>query len=236
MTIYLTIDTSAAITVGLAQWDLGVVRELAVESSPHKRHHAELLAPMVRSVLDIAGISAPDAVIVGTGPGAFTGLRAGLVTARTLARAWNVELYGLSSLDIMALGALDQGAQIIVPMIDARRKEVFAARMHALGADDVEIVQGPSIYKPDEVAQMIAAQPGVVAVSEADLYPSVGVHRVEVGFAPAVMARLVQSRIARIQAGENLTLDTEPQYLRRPDVHEAGHSQPAAEGNPYAAN
>ncbi|QRV01800.1 tRNA (adenosine(37)-N6)-threonylcarbamoyltransferase complex dimerization subunit type 1 TsaB [Arcanobacterium phocisimile] len=236
MTTYLTIDTSAAITVGVAQWELGVVRQLAVESSPEKRHHAELLAPMVRSVLERAGISAPDAVIAGTGPGAFTGLRAGLVTARTLARAWNVDLYGLSSLDIMALAAVDQGAEEIVAMIDARRKEVFTARMRAMGADDVELIQAPDIAQPDELAELLERQPAVVAVAEEDLYPRVGPHRVVVDFAPTVMVRLVQSRLGRIDAGESLSLDTEPQYLRRPDVHGGAHAQPAAQGNPYTGN
>ncbi|QJC22263.1 tRNA (adenosine(37)-N6)-threonylcarbamoyltransferase complex dimerization subunit type 1 TsaB [Arcanobacterium buesumense] len=237
MTTYLTLDTSAAVNVGVARWQLGVVHQLAFESSPEKRHHAELLAPMVRTVLDATAISQPDAIVVGTGPGAFTGLRAGLVTARVLARTWNIPLYGLSSLDIMALAAaVDAGGQEIVSMIDARRREVFSARFRALGGDDVVQLTEPNIYKPDVLAQDLVNQPAVLAVGEPELYPQVGVSRSVVGFTPDVMVRLVQSRLARIEAGEDISLDTEPQYLRRPDVHGGAHAQPQAQGNPYTGN
>ncbi|WP_216381345.1 tRNA (adenosine(37)-N6)-threonylcarbamoyltransferase complex dimerization subunit type 1 TsaB [Arcanobacterium phocae] len=236
MTTYLTIDTSATVNVGVADWQLGVASPLAFESSSEKRHHAELLAPMVRSVLATAQIEQPDAIIVGTGPGAFTGLRAGLVTARVLARAWNVPMYGLSSLDIMALSAVDQGAQAILSMIDARRKEVFVASFRAMGGDDVEVLTAPDIRKPDELVDELGKNRAMVAVAEPELYSHVGNERVNVSFEPTVMVRLLHSRMARIEAGESLSLDTEPQYLRRPDVHGGAHAQPAAKGNPYSAN
>lgn len=236
MTTYLTIDTSASVAVGVADWTLGEVRQLSWATSPEKRHHAELLAPMVRDALAEAGVEAPDAVIVGTGPGAFTGLRAGLVTARVLARAWDVPLYGVSSLDVMALAAVDAGAEEIVAMIDARRKEAFAQRFRALGGDDVMARNAADIWKPADLAAACEDTPAVVAVSETDLYPEVGAERCTVAFDPCVMVRLVQSRLARVDAGEDVDLGTEPQYLRRPDVHGGAHAQPHAEGNPYAAS
>lgn len=174
---------------------------------------------MVRDALAEAGVEAPDAVIVGTGPGAFTGLRAGLVTARVLARAWDVPLYGVSSLDVMALAAVDAGAEEIVAMIDARRKEAFVQRFRALGGDDVMARDAADIWKPADLAAACEDAPAVVAVSETDLYPEVGAERCTVAFDPCVMVRLVQSRLARVDAGEDVDLGTEPQYLRRPDVH-----------------
>lgn len=233
MTTYLTIDTSAGIVVGVARDNVGDVVELAQTTETNTRRHAENLAPMIEGVFAEAGISAPDAIIVGTGPGAFTGLRAGLVTARTLGHAWNVPVYGLSSLEVLALAAVDAGANAIVALIDARRREVFALRARAMGADDVEILTETEVAAPADVAEQLRRDPAVVVAASAELYPELGEERVTALQTPAVMTRLYLSRQSRIDAGETISLDTEPQYLRRPDVHGGAHAQPAATSNPY---
>ncbi len=237
--IFLTIDVAHTVMVGVSSADFGQVEELAVRYSADARHHVEGLAPMIQEVLAEAGqkiardVLRPDAVIVGTGPAAFTGLRAGLVTARALAAAWGVEVYGLSSLEVLALAAADQGANVVVPIIDARRKEVYALRARAMGADDVEVLSDPAVLKPADLAQILVDDPAVVATIEAGLYDQHFVSALLVSPTPVVMTRLLLSRLARQEAGEEIELSTEPQYLRRPDVHSGAQAQAPATGNPY---
>ena len=122
----LALDTSAAVAVALTD-DAGAV--LAERSDPQQRHHAELLTPMIATVLADAGVDRREltSVVVGTGPAPFTGLRVGLVTARTLALALGIPAHGVPSLDAVALRAsrvLPAGTDVLVAT-DARRREVY---------------------------------------------------------------------------------------------------------------
>ena len=233
--IYLTIDTSAGISVGVCETELGDVRVLEERSTSDPRHHAEFLTPYVKEALAAAGVERPDAVIVGTGPAAFTGLRAGLVTGRTLATVWDVPIYGLSSLEVLALAGIDAGANIVVPIIDARRKEVYSLRARVMGPDDLEVLEEAQVAAPADVAREVQDQEAVVVTNDAnpDLYADVFTELESVHVSPALMVRLLNSRLARREAGEQVDLGTEPQYLRRPDVHAGAHAQPQAQGNPY---
>lgn len=238
MTVYLTIDTSAGIEIGVVSESAGVVKVLAFLASPDTRHHAENLTPMVKEALSAADISRADAIIAGRGPAAFTGLRAGLVTARTLAAVWGVPLYGLSSLEVLALAGADAGVNIAVPVIDACRKEVYALRARAMGPDDLEILSEAEVIAPALLAQKLDDAPAVIVKHSGDenLYPDLGHEEQIVTVSPDVWVRLLLSRQSRCDAGEDLDLSTEPLYLRRPDVHAQAHAQPRAQGNPYGYN
>ncbi|MCI5825757.1 MAG: tRNA (adenosine(37)-N6)-threonylcarbamoyltransferase complex dimerization subunit type 1 TsaB [Arcanobacterium sp.] len=239
METYLTIDTAAGITIGVVSEHLGDVEVLACEHSGDTRHHAENLTPMVRSALATAQIQIPDAVVAGTGPAAFTGLRAGLVTARTLAAVWNVPIYGLSSLELVARAGMDAGANVAVALLDARRKEVYALRARVMGPDDLEVLEPARVLAPAVLAAELTHDPAVVVKHESDseLYADIFPESLTVEVSPAVAVRLLLSRQARAAAGEvgeAVELGTEPQYLRRPDVHAGAKAQPHAQGNPYA--
>ena len=163
------------------------------------------------------GGNRPDMIVAGTGPAAFTGLRAGLVTARALSRAWGVPLYGVSSLEALALGGAMRGLDDILAVIDARRRELFVLRARRLGPDDVAVVSGPEIAAR---ADLPARPETAIVTPNPNLCPELeGAMALECR--PEYLARRALALLARKEAGEAVRLDTEPQYLRRPDVHGA---------------
>ena len=100
----LSLDSSSIASVALSR-DGEVLREFATSDT---RSHAEALAPAVRDLMSAQGVTGAelDALLVGTGPGPFTGLRAGLATARSLGFAWDLPVHGLCSLDAVALSLI----------------------------------------------------------------------------------------------------------------------------------
>ena len=127
----LLIETSTAqLSVALAED--GVV--VASRMSDEPRMQASLTAPYIKEVLDGKGLSVKDldAVCVGKGPGSYTGLRVGVSTAKGLCFGAGVPLLSAGTLDVLVseahrLGAVPEGCRYIVPMVDARRMEVYAA-------------------------------------------------------------------------------------------------------------
>lgn len=91
--------------------------------------HSETLLPMIKSMLDIAGLDKHtiDAIAVSAGPGSFTGLRIGAATAKGLALALNIPVISVSSLQAMAYGLCGVSDAVICPIMDARREQVYSA-------------------------------------------------------------------------------------------------------------
>ena len=194
----LALDTSSAIAVAVvsAAGDM-----LAARSVYAPRGHAEHLAALIAEALEESGATgAVERVVVGTGPAPFTGLRVGLMTARTLATVWGVPVDGVCSLD--GLGAAVPGEATVVA--DARRREVYWATYR----DGVRVA-GPQVSAPGDVPVI-----GTVIGRGALLYPDVFPGAVEGDPDPAWLARCADRLRA---AGE--PMPTEPLYLRRPDVH-----------------
>ena len=219
----LALDTSAAVAVALVGDDGA---PLASRSVLEHRRHAELLAPMITDVLADArvNLSAVTAVVAGTGPAPFTGLRVGLVTARALALVIGVPVHGVCSLDAIAAQALRDlalavGSEVLV-VTDARRREVYWARYRVTGVGSVRVVElcaGPEVATAAAVAAE-RAEGAVVVGRGATLYP------VDLPICtgapldpdPVELAHLALDRLAISPPGTRLP--TEPLYLRRPDA------------------
>lgn len=205
----LTVDTATpTVVVGVVEVTGPAPVTLAQRVVDDHRRHAEVLTTLMAEVLAEAGRTGADldAVVVGCGPGPFTGLRVGMATASAYADALSIPVFGVCSLD--AIAAADaEGAGVdgeVLVVTDARRREVYWAR-YSCGVR----VAGPDVCAPDAVpvgaATWVAGTPGFtdrygLAVSAATV-PT-----------PAALAA-----VARLDAPpEALT----PLYLRRPDAVE----------------
>ncbi|MDO5729820.1 MAG: tRNA (adenosine(37)-N6)-threonylcarbamoyltransferase complex dimerization subunit type 1 TsaB [Actinomycetaceae bacterium] len=215
----LCIDTSVGANVAVVT-DEGVYA--VREANP--RAHAERLAVLIERALTEAGLSPHagtaglDQVIVGTGPATFTGLRAGLITARVIATVAGVPLRGIPSLDILARNYLDGLApdDEVVVVTDARRKEVYWARYRPLGPNDVECVEGPHVATPDSVANRFRDDELIFAGPACQLYPdALPTSQSTMDVQVDIASRIVRARL--LSGGTEFS--TEPLYLRRPDIH-----------------
>ena len=184
--------------------------------SAPRAHSAELM-PAVTACLERSGLaySQLDAIAVGVGPGAFTGLRIGVATARALSHGAGVQLRPVSSLAALAAG-IEDGARL--PLIDARRGELFAA----LYEDGVERLK-PFAAAPEAVAERVretglnplAAGDGSLRFS--DVLQAAGV-RIAAAGSPAHVVRGLS--ICRAAADSPATPPEAvlPEYLRLPDA------------------
>ncbi|GAB1813866.1 tRNA (adenosine(37)-N6)-threonylcarbamoyltransferase complex dimerization subunit type 1 TsaB [Mycobacterium sp. MUNTM1] len=149
MSVVLALDTATpAVTAGLVRRDdLSV---LAARVTVDPRAHAERLTPNVVAALGDTGLTMADldAVVVGCGPGPFTGLRAGMATAAAYGHALGIPVHGVCSLD--AIGVRTTGDTLVVT--DARRREVYWARYR----DGVR-THGPAVSAPADVDPDTAA-------------------------------------------------------------------------------
>jgi tRNA threonylcarbamoyl adenosine modification protein YeaZ len=197
--LVLAIDTATpAVTAGVVRRDDATVLGQRVTVDP--RAHAERLTPNVLGALADAGVAMADleGVVVGCGPGPFTGLRVGMASAAAFGHALGVPVHGVCSLD--AVGVDTTGDVLVVT--DARRREVYWARY----ADGVR-VEGPAVNAPADVpvgARAVAGSPDHAALFDlpklAPVYPT-----------PAGLVRVVADWSAPPAPLTAL-------YLRRPDA------------------
>ncbi len=197
MSLVLAIDTATDVRAGVARDG----RVAASDVVADRRAHAEQLLPLVQRVLATAGATPRDltGIVVGVGPGPFTGLRVGVAAALTLGEVLGIGVRGVCSLDVIALdwaGRADVPDSFVVAA-DARRKEVYWARYDGAGVR----VDGPFVTAPDAVPDLPLAGPGAPLTGRECSGPD----SLDAGLMAA--------------AGEHLAdAGVEPLYLRRPDA------------------
>jgi tRNA threonylcarbamoyl adenosine modification protein YeaZ len=199
--LVLALDTATPmLVVGVARWAPGQdIEVLAERAVPSGNRHAELLTPTVRSVLADAGVPMADldAVVTGLGPGPYTGLRVGVVSAAALGDACGLPVVGVCTHD-----AIGSGARTVVT--DARRKEVYWAAYSADGSR----IEGPDVVRPENLHR-----PGPLVGDPAFA------ERLGDGVTPAEVtaAGLVRAAAAQL-ADPSSAVPLIPLYLRRPDA------------------
>ena len=228
--LLLAIDTSTtAITVGLHDGASVVAEATTLDA----RAHAEHLAPGIRTALASVDAAPEDVtdIVVGIGPGPFTGLRVGIVTGRTFAFALGLPVRGLTSLDALAHEAWLGGRRgDLLVATDARRKEVYAAA-YALGDDGAVRAADPVVARAADLPPGLRA--GSAAGRGPSLYPEAlphGVGPLDVSggaLADLAVRRLVGTGdpepvhaadgLQWVDAGHGFD-GLEPLYLRRPDA------------------
>ncbi|MEV4638228.1 tRNA (adenosine(37)-N6)-threonylcarbamoyltransferase complex dimerization subunit type 1 TsaB [Actinoplanes sp. NPDC049548] len=214
--LVLALDTSTpAVTAALAEVTDRRLTGLGERRVVDPRAHGELLAPQVRLLLADAGARPTDlgAIVAGTGPGPFTGLRVGLVTAASMGQALGIPAYGTCSLD--ALGRAAGPGRVLVAT-DARRREVYFATYL-----DGKRVTDPDVAKPADVRVDAHRAVGEGAVKYSDVFGLPIDDRVVHPPGEALIA-LALDKIRAGAPGDPLT----PLYLRRPDAVAPGERKP----------
>jgi tRNA threonylcarbamoyl adenosine modification protein YeaZ len=227
--LVLALDTSsAAVTAAVVEVTAGAIRALAERVQVNARGHGEFLAPGIAACLDQVEVTPHDlgAIAAGLGPGPYTGLRVGLVTAAVLGEALGIPTYGVCSLDAIAGSyAPDSGGgdapddpdpagtgpapadRPLLVATDARRKEVYWAR-YVRGVR----VEGPAVSRPAD----LPAGSGAMTGAGARLYAGIlAVPLLDRDYPSATaLVRCAAGRIRDGAPSETLT----PLYLRRPDA------------------
>lgn len=206
--LLLGFDTATpAVTVAVSDGE----RVLAAHRTVDARRHGELLAPAIERVLADAQVSVRDldAVAVGVGPGPYTGLRVGVVTALAMGDALGLDVHGVCTLDVIAAQARD--GEPLTVVTDARRREVFWASYDAQG----QRIAGPAVSRPAAVAATVS---GRIVGAGAALYTDAFGHVSGPDYPDA--GALCSLVAARLSGAPGELLAPRPIYLRRPDTTE----------------
>lgn len=229
--LVIALDTSTpAVTAGLVALEDGGPRSLAERVTVNPRAHGELLTPQLLEVLAATGhhLTEVEAIVVGAGPGPFTGLRVGMVTAAALGHASGTRVHPVCSLD--AIAAQAPGDDALLVATDARRKEVYWAAYGAHRPDGARArLTDPHVERPENLPSLLEGLDLRGAAGE--MAPR---HREVFGLEPVEPSYPTPLGLVAV-AGAELRSGADPQplaplYLRRPDAGTPGPPKPVSAG------
>lgn len=222
MPAILAVETST-LTASVAVLLDGVV---AIERESGVNSHSELLLPLIDECLHASDLKLADlrTIAVGAGPGSFTGLRIGMATVKGLCFAANIPLTPVSSLAALALDCHDHNGNegtLLVPVLDARRKEVYAGFYQY--QEGVLAARGQEqVIPPGALAKLVAEQSastivlcGDGAFKYQDEFRELGKLDLETRQTPSAAAI---ARLAQHLAPSDLLASAAPSYLRLPEA------------------
>ncbi len=211
--LILAFDASTFVVTVAVAWAEGASREVLAEVSASARGASEALLPAVDSALNLAG-EGPDTVgliLVGVGPGTFTGIRIAAATARPLSLATGAALSKNSTLAALAAPALSGGHPDVLAVIDARRGQVFAQRFSEDGPTSGVLCESPEDLSVEDVPLLVgdgAARYRAALSSLGHVPPDDSpLHRV------AAAGHVLSADLAPVRVEEIV-----PIYVREPDA------------------
>lgn len=214
--LVLALDTSSpTVAVAVCVAGDGEVQLRAERNETADNRHGERLAPLAAAALRDAGVtpSQLDAIVVGLGPAPFTGLRVGIVTARSMSDALAIPAYGICSLDGIAYRfTTDEGSFAVIT--DARRKQVYWALYDERGGR----IDGPDLAPPEELADQLRSRTTDVVGAGTLKYPDAFAGFTVRDGDPSPRAVDLVWRVDFAQPPGSLA----PLYLRRPDARPPG--------------
>jgi len=225
--IILAIDTaSRSCSVAVMDGEELLAEINDVSGQTHSRHLMSMVDQAISMSVGHSGEI--DGYAVTQGPGSFTGLRIGISAAKGLAEATGKPLVGVSSLQALAWQIFQTDA-IVIPMLDARRKEVYTARYIREG-DRLKMIKAEEALSPTEAVHGVGAPCALIgdgAVAYADeLRTILGNHmQMALPFQHIIRASTVAYLARERLIGnrdERLTLA--PQYIRQSYVEEGRHN------------
>ena len=198
-----------------------VVREARIDpgADGRPRHSQVLLREIERSVEEAGGWERIERIAVGVGPGSFTGLRIGIATARALAQARSIPIAPVSSLEALARGITEGREETLaLPVIDARRGEVFAALVR-----NGEELWPPFVAPPDELGERLQELDGTaLAAGDGAIRFAAELEAAGATVAPPEdpVHRVAARHVCAVgeEANEALPEQIQPLYLRPPDA------------------